>query len=82
MQDQESLAWASTLSAAMPYQLAFALEPPKYAGPQGMCVNPHPLPDTVPPCLWPRVLSASWVSELHYLKLRRVLWGAMLPVSF
>ena len=35
-QDQESLAWASTLSAAMPYQLAFALEPPKYAGPQGI----------------------------------------------
>jgi hypothetical protein len=35
-QDQESLAWASTLSAAMPNQLAFALEPPKYAGPQGI----------------------------------------------
>ena len=35
-QDQETLAWASTLTAAMPYQLAFALEPPKYAGPQGI----------------------------------------------
>ena len=27
---------AATLSAAMPNQLAFALEPPKYAGPQGI----------------------------------------------
>lgn len=35
-QDQESLAWASTLSADMPSQLAFALEPPKYSGPQGV----------------------------------------------
>jgi hypothetical protein len=35
-QDQESLAWASTLSAEMPSQLAFALEPPKYSGPQGV----------------------------------------------
>ena len=35
-QDQESLAWASTLTAAMPYQMAFALEPPKYSGPQGI----------------------------------------------
>jgi len=35
-QDQESLAWASTLTAAMPYQVAFALEPPKYSGPQGI----------------------------------------------
>ena len=35
-QDQESLAWASTLSAEMPAQLAFALEPPKYSGPQGV----------------------------------------------
>lgn len=35
-QDQESLAWASTLAAEMPSQLAFALEPPKYSGPQGI----------------------------------------------
>jgi hypothetical protein len=35
-QDQETLAWASTLTADMPTQLAFALEPPKYSGPQGV----------------------------------------------
>lgn len=34
--DQESLAWASTITAGMPYQMYFALEPPKYGGPQGI----------------------------------------------